>query len=86
MKIRNLFCHVLAILKLHKPDCNKCDAIQKCWGTDVRKRLEELGQPPQTTVATIPMPAREPNAAPAASLTVIPSEKDCREEYRSKTG
>lgn len=48
--LRLRLCHVLSLLRIHRPDCEHCRARQKC-GEELRNRLEELGgqsrpQPP----------------------------------------
>jgi hypothetical protein len=35
-------CIVLTLLRMHRPDCERCSALQECLGHDMRKRLEEL--------------------------------------------
>jgi hypothetical protein len=42
MSLRRLLCNVLAVLKMHHQDCDHCNALQECWGIDMRKRLEDL--------------------------------------------
>jgi len=37
----NLRCYVLRLLRIHRPDCENCQAREKC-GVEMRKRLEEL--------------------------------------------
>jgi len=34
-------CYLLALLRIHNPDCEHCNARQMCWG-EMRERLEEL--------------------------------------------
>ncbi len=38
MKLR---CYVLLLLRIHRPDCEHCNARETC-GDEMRKRLEEL--------------------------------------------
>jgi len=47
MRLRRLVCIVLAVLKMHRQDCDHCSALQECWGIDMRKRLEELAKQEQ---------------------------------------
>jgi hypothetical protein len=42
MRWRRWLCGLLGILKMHRPDCEHCSAYTKCWGSDMRKRLEDL--------------------------------------------
>ena len=44
MQFRSWLCHLLSFAKLHRPDCEHCNALWKCRGFDMRKRLEELRQ------------------------------------------
>ena len=37
----NLRCYVLSLLRIHRPDCEHCQAREKC-GVEMRKRLDEL--------------------------------------------
>ena len=37
----NLRCYVLSLLRLHSPECERCNA-QEIRGDEMRKRLEEL--------------------------------------------
>ena len=39
---RRWFCFLLNFVRLARPDCEHCNEYVKCWGTDVRKRLDEL--------------------------------------------
>jgi hypothetical protein len=34
-------CYLLSLLKIHRPDCADCKALEKC-GLEMRERLEEL--------------------------------------------
>jgi hypothetical protein len=36
-----LRCYLLSLLRIHRPDCEHCKALEKC-GLDMRERLEEL--------------------------------------------
>ena len=36
-----LRCHLLSLLRIHRPDCEHCNAREKS-GHEMRKRLEEL--------------------------------------------
>jgi len=47
MRLRRLVCNVLAVLKMHRQDCDHCNTLQACWGIDMRKRLEELAKQEQ---------------------------------------
>ena len=38
MKLR---CYLLSLLRIHRPDCELCKALETC-GDEMRKRLEEL--------------------------------------------
>jgi hypothetical protein len=38
----NLRCRLLSLLKIHRPDCEVCNAREE-YGVEMRKRLEELG-------------------------------------------
>ena len=37
----NLRCYLLSLLRIHRPDCELCNAREK-YGVEMRKRLEEL--------------------------------------------
>jgi hypothetical protein len=37
----NLRCRLLSLLRIHRPDCEVCNAREK-HGVEMRKRLEEL--------------------------------------------
>ena len=37
----NLKCYLLSLLRIHRPDCELCNAREK-YGVELRKRLEEL--------------------------------------------
>ena len=37
----NLKCYLLSLLRIHRPDCEICNAREK-YGVELRKRLEEL--------------------------------------------
>lgn len=37
----NLKCYLLSLLRIHRPDCDLCNAREK-YGVELRKRLEEL--------------------------------------------
>jgi len=37
----NLKCYLLSLLRIHRPDCEVCNAREK-YGVEMRKRLEEL--------------------------------------------
>lgn len=39
---RRWFCFLLNFVRLARPDCEHCNEYVKCWGTDMRKRLDEL--------------------------------------------
>lgn len=39
--LRSRICHLLSILRLHKPDCERCTDQLTC-GAVMRRRLEEL--------------------------------------------
>jgi hypothetical protein len=41
MNLRGRICYLLARLRLHSPDCERCNARQAC-GSELLKRLEEL--------------------------------------------
>ena len=43
MKLRRLICNVSSFLIMRRPNCDRCNALEDCWGIDMRKRLEELG-------------------------------------------
>lgn len=47
MNLRPLLCSALSFLRIHPPDCEHCNTVQECWGTDMRKRLEELNKQEQ---------------------------------------
>jgi len=49
--LRPRICHVLSVLKIHRPDCEHCMARLTC-GHELRKRLEELN-------ARTPSPSHE---------------------------
>jgi hypothetical protein len=36
-----LRCYLLSVLRIHRPDCEHCNARETC-GDEMRKRLEEL--------------------------------------------
>ena len=42
--LRPRICNLLALLRVHNPDCKHCMARLTC-GTELRKRLEELNRP-----------------------------------------
>jgi len=42
MNLGHLLCRALAVLRLREPVCDHCNALQECWGIDMRRRLEEL--------------------------------------------
>lgn len=42
MSFKRGLCIVLTLLRMHRPDCERCSALQECLGHDMRKRLEEL--------------------------------------------
>jgi hypothetical protein len=42
MILRRYLCSALSFLRIHQPDCEHCNDLRKCWGDDLRKRLEEL--------------------------------------------
>lgn len=42
MKLGHLLCRVLAVLRIREPVCDHCNALQDCWGIDMRRRLKEL--------------------------------------------
>jgi hypothetical protein len=44
MTLRHLLCKVSAVLKMHRADCNHCNALQECWGLDMPRRLAELSK------------------------------------------
>ena len=37
----NLRCYLLSLLRIHRPDCELCNAREK-YGVEMQKRLEEL--------------------------------------------
>jgi len=37
----NLKCYLLSLLRIHRPDCELCNAREE-YGVELRKRLEEL--------------------------------------------
>ena len=37
-------CYVLTLLKMHRPDCERCHCLPECWGDQLRKRLQDLNQ------------------------------------------
>ena len=37
----SLRCHLSSLLRIHRPDCQHCNAREK-YGVEMRKRLEEL--------------------------------------------
>jgi hypothetical protein len=37
----NLKCYLLSLLRIHRPDCELCNAREQ-YGVEMRKRLEEL--------------------------------------------
>ena len=37
----NLRCYLLSLLRIHRPDCELCNAREE-YGVEMRKRLEEL--------------------------------------------
>src|SRR5207302_5536587 len=39
---RRWFCFLLNFVRLARPDCEHCNEYVECWGTDMRKRLDEL--------------------------------------------
>ena len=41
--MRSRICHLLLLLKIHRPDCEHCAAHPTC-GADLRKRLAELNE------------------------------------------
>ena len=41
-----LKCYLLTLLKIHRPDCEPCKALEK-GGIEMRERLEELNSEPQ---------------------------------------
>lgn len=43
MKLR---CYLWSLLRIHRPDCERCKAREKC-GIEMRERLEELNWRPQ---------------------------------------
>jgi hypothetical protein len=40
-----LKCYLLTLLKIHRPDCEPCKALEK-GGIEMRERLEELNSEP----------------------------------------
>ena len=48
----NLRCYLLSLLRIHRPDCARCKALEKC-GLDMRERLAELNWRTQTYAACI---------------------------------
>lgn len=44
MLSRQWLCQVLFLLRLHKPNCERCRLwqLQQCRGIDMRERLEQL--------------------------------------------
>ena len=42
MKWRLWLCTILAFMKVHRADCDRCGWAHECWGADIRNRLEEL--------------------------------------------
>jgi hypothetical protein len=54
----SLRCYLLSLLRIHRPDCELCQAREK-YGVEMRKRLEELGwgtQPSSPVVVFDPEP------------------------------
>ena len=47
MKLRRLLCNALSFVRMHRPDCEHCNSVEECWGIDMRKRLQELGESQQ---------------------------------------
>lgn len=41
MNLRRRICHLLSLLRIHNPDCERCNDREICWG-EMRERLEEL--------------------------------------------
>ena len=41
--LRRLACNTSSFLILRRPNCDRCNALEDCWGIDMRKRLKELG-------------------------------------------
>jgi hypothetical protein len=41
VNLRPRICYLLALLRIHSPDCEHCNARETC-GDEMRKRLEEL--------------------------------------------
>jgi hypothetical protein len=39
--LRRLICHLMALLRVHSPDCEYCN-VYETSGDEIRKRLEEL--------------------------------------------
>jgi len=54
----SLRCYLLSLLRIHRPDCELCQAREK-YGVEMRKRLEELGwgtQPSSSVMVFDPEP------------------------------
>jgi hypothetical protein len=41
VNLRPRMCYLLSLLRIHRPDCELCNARETC-GDEMRKRLEEL--------------------------------------------
>src|SRR5260370_35646425 len=75
--LRSRICHLLSILKIHKPDCEHCKAKLTC-GIVIRRRLHELdGQDERSgdskDAGRALQKAQAESARPSASLPSSPA-------------
>jgi hypothetical protein len=72
MNFRRRICYLLALLRIHSPDCEHCNA-RETSGDEIRKRLEELAWRTQSVVTvdlvlTVQKPAMAESADDAHVL------------------
>lgn len=75
MKLKLLLCKGLGVLKMHGADCSHCNALQECWGLDMKRRLEELGKQ-ETDRKPLPVPERDKQSLQSTHPTIVRQSND----------
>jgi hypothetical protein len=73
---------------MSRPNCDRCNTIEDCWGIDVRKRLEELSghEKRPLLVQSAPKPDLSSPLRTSCLASVISSDKEESAEPTPKAG
>ncbi len=72
----------MIVLKIRDLNCDHCNALQECWGIDMRRRLEELSPKEHEGKPGALSPSKSQESWATAQVHGL---DDCFESSNSKT-